>query len=68
MSNQLKIRRGMTAQEAADYLGVSAALLQKDRAAKNPQIPFSKICGRVVYFTDRLDQYITQVEFSRGAA
>jgi len=60
-------RRGLNTPEAANYLGVSEALLRKDRTSRSPQIPFSKICGRVVYFTDRLDDFISRHEVGVAA-
>jgi hypothetical protein len=54
-------RRGLATAQAADYLGVSVALLRKDRTRSFPEIPFSKVCGRVVYFPEQLDRYIDSV-------
>ena len=56
-----KNRRGFATEQAADYLGVSVALLRKDRTRSTPEIPFCKICGRVVYFPEQLDRYIQSV-------
>jgi len=59
---QAQVRKGLNTPEAASYLGVSVALLRKDRTQREPSIPFSKICGRICYYTDRLDEYIAQQE------
>lgn len=58
-----RFSRTMTAEKAARYLGVSAALLQKDRVSKSPEIPCVKIQGRYVYYKDRLDAYIESRSF-----
>jgi hypothetical protein len=60
-TDKSKNRRGLATEQAADYLGVSVALLRKDRTRSAPEIPFSKICGRVVYFPEQLDRYIQSV-------
>ena len=60
-------RHGMNTLEASRYLGVSVALLRKDRTQRTPQIPYSKVCSRVVYFKPRLDEYIAQQEVGRTA-
>lgn len=60
-------RNGMNTEQASRYLGVSVALLRKDRTQRTPQIPFSKICNRVVYYKSRLDQFIAEKEFGQNA-
>lgn len=64
---QTSDRNGMNTAEASLYLGVSQALLRKDRTQRNPQIPYSKVCNRVVYFKSRLDQFIAEKEFGQTA-
>jgi hypothetical protein len=53
--------RGLATAQAADYLGVSEALLRKDRSRSSPNIPYSRVCGRIVYYPELLDSYITAV-------
>lgn len=66
-NTQTTNRRGINTLEASQYLGISVALLKKDRTQREPQIPYSKICGRVVYFPHRLDEYIAKQEVGQVA-
>ena len=48
----------MTLSEAATYLRVSPAFLNKDRVYKRHGIPFSRIGSRIRYKKSELDAYL----------
>ena len=50
-------RRIGSEKEAAEYMGVSVSLLQRDRWRKG-SIPFLRIAGAVRYDFDYLDRYM----------
>ena len=54
--------RWMRVEEAAQYLRVSTDFLNKARATKNPNIPFTRIGGRVLYGRHALDNFLESLE------
>ena len=57
MDDGIKKRRIGSEKDAAKYMGVSIALLQRDRWRKG-DIPFLRIAGAVRYDFDYLDKYM----------
>lgn len=53
-------RRWLNTNEAAEYLGCSAATLNKDRCHRLHNIPFSTLGRRVRYDVRELDAYLEQ--------
>lgn len=50
----------LNTKEAAKYIGMSKAFLERDRWTGNPQIPFVKVGSRAVrYRKNDLDSYIS---------
>lgn len=54
--------RWMRVEEAAQYLRVSTDFLNKARITKNPNIPFTRIGGRVLYDRHALDNFLESLE------
>ncbi|CAK7060006.1 MAG: hypothetical protein DESF_02581 [Desulfovibrio sp.] len=54
--------RWMRVEEAAQYLRVSTDFLNKARTTKNPNIPFTRIGGRVLYDRHALDSFLESLE------
>lgn len=54
--------RWMRVEEAAQYVRVSVDFLNKARQTKNPNIPFSRIGGRIVYDRVALDEFLKSME------
>ena len=52
----------MRVEEAAQYLRVSVDFLNKARIRKNPNIPFTRIGGRVLYDRHALDTFLESLE------
>lgn len=55
---QKTLQRWADTQQAAEYLGVSASLLEKDRVFGLHKIPFSRIGRRIVYDLHDLGTYL----------
>lgn len=51
----------MTARKAAAYLGTTEAELARDREREQPEIPFTRIMGRVRYSDRELDAFLNRV-------
>jgi|GEM_PF-2989362 len=54
--------RWMRVEEAAQYLRVSTDFLNKARTTKNPNIPFTRIGGRILYDRHALDSFLESLE------
>ena len=54
--------RWMRVEEAAQYLRVSVDFLNKARMRGNPEIPFSRIGGRILYDKVALDALLKSSE------
>ena len=54
--------RWMRVEEAAQYLRVSTDFLNKARTTKNPNIPFTRIGGRVLYDRQALNKFLESLE------
>ena len=54
--------RWMRVEEAAQYLRVSVDFLNKARIRKSPNIPFTRIGGRVLYDRHALDKFLESLE------
>jgi hypothetical protein len=52
--------RRLKTDAAADYLGLSASLLEKDRVSGRLAIPYLKLGKAVVYDTAALDQWMAE--------
>ena len=52
-------RRRLSTRPAAEYIGVAASSLEKDRVLGTLGIPFIKAGRRVLYDTDDLDNWLT---------
>ncbi len=52
----------MRVEEAAQYLRVSTDFLNKARSTKNPNIPFTRIGGRILYDRHALDTFLESLE------
>ena len=54
--------RWMRVEEAAQYLRVSTDFLNKARSTKNPNIPFTRVGGRILYDRYALDTFLESLE------
>ena len=59
MEDRAKKRRIVKEKHAAEYMDVSAALLQRDRW-RGGDIPFIRVAGAIRYDLDQLDHYMDE--------
>ena len=60
--------RKMTRAQAAEYLGVSAALLAQDVVTRRHAVPYAKVGRRVVYSKGMLDAWMAARVVNRPSA